>query len=89
MFKKDEVKWVVDDENGLAIMDICKQFFKRTQTDYQIVPRRELARQMRLKAFNVDIEGGPEAISPDGRFFKLYPKTNGRIKKYLQEGEQE
>ena len=35
VFSKPEVQVVVDDENGMPIMDIFKQFFKRTRTDFQ------------------------------------------------------
>lgn len=44
MFESDQVKVVVDDENGQRIMDTVKQFFKRTRTDFKVVVRRELAR---------------------------------------------
>ena len=85
MFKHESVQTVVDDENGLKIMDICKQFFKRTQTDYQIVPRRELARQIRFKAFGVDTEDQANGVSPDGMFYKLMPTTDRRIQIYTKE----
>ena len=79
MFTKNDVKVIVDDENGLGIIDIVKQFFKRTRTDFQIVPKRELARQIRLKLFNVDVEDEINGRSPDGQFYKVNPKRMGRI----------
>ena len=34
MFKDADIETIVDEENGLQIIDICKQAFKRTRTDY-------------------------------------------------------
>ena len=54
MFKKDEVKMITDHENSIWLIDLIKQFFKRTSIDYQVVPRNELRRQQRLKLFNTE-----------------------------------
>lgn len=64
---------------GLGIIDIVKQSFKRTCTDYKIVPKRELARQMRLRLLGVDVDDEVEGRSPDGKFYKIFPKKTGRI----------
>ena len=79
MFTREEVKVIVDDENGLGVVDICKQFFKRTQTDFKVNPRRELARQMRLRVLGVDDENEVDGTSPDGKYHALFPETSGRI----------
>ena len=79
MFLKEEVQVIVDDENGLGVVDIVNQFFKRTATDFKVIPKRELARQMRLRMFNVDEENEIDGISPDKKFLALFPETNGRI----------
>ena len=34
---------------------------------------------MRLKAFNVDVEDEVEGVSPDGRFYRVNPRYEGRI----------
>ena len=34
MFKDADIETIVDEENGLQIIDICKQALKRTRTDY-------------------------------------------------------
>ena len=36
MFTKPEVETVVDEENGLGIIEIVKNFFKRTRTDFEV-----------------------------------------------------
>ena len=36
MFLKPEVETVVDEENGLGIIEIVKNFFKRTRTDFEV-----------------------------------------------------
>ena len=56
IFKKesDDKQLVVDDENGLWLTDVIKQFSKRTEREYEIIPHRELARLMRLRLFNAD-----------------------------------
>lgn len=79
MFIGEEVETIVDEENGLGIIDIVKQFFKRTRTDYQVIAKRELTRQMRLRVFHVDVEDEIDGVSPDGLYFKLYPQVEGRI----------
>ena len=43
------------------------------------MPKRELARQMRLRLFNVDTEDEIEGRSPDGKFLKIKPSKEGRI----------
>ena len=35
---------------------------------------------MRLKLFNVDVEGGAEALSPDGKYYKVCPQYEARIR---------
>ena len=71
---------IVDDENGAMLIDVVKQFFKRTRTDFKIVPRRELARQMRLRRFHVDVDDETkEGRSPDGQFYAIKPRNEGRI----------
>ena len=70
---------IVDDENGLGVVDIVNQFFKRTATDFKVIPKRELARQMRLRLFNVDEENEIDGISPDNKFLTLFPETSDRI----------
>lgn len=80
MFESDQVKVVVDDENGSPIMDVIRQFFKRTKTDFKIVVRRELARQMRLRRFHVDVDDeSEESRSPDGQFYAVKPRKEGRV----------
>lgn len=71
---------IVDDESGAMIIDVVKQFFKRTRTDFKIVLRRELARQMRLRRFHVDAdEEGEGNRSPDGLFYTVNPRKEDRI----------
>lgn len=72
MLLGDEVKTIVDEENGLCIIDIVKQSFKRTRTDYKIVPKREERRQMRLKLLGVNVDD-EEGRSPDGVYYKINP----------------
>lgn len=36
MFESEDVKIVVDDENAMRIVDIVKQFFKRTEVNYKV-----------------------------------------------------
>ena len=80
MFTSDQVKVIVDDENGALIIDVVKQFFKRTRTDFKIVLRRELARQMRLRRFHVDVNDETEdSRSPDGQFYTVKPRIEGRV----------
>ena len=45
MFKREEVKQMTETENSLWIIDMVRQFFKRTSKDYEVIPSRELARQ--------------------------------------------
>ena len=68
MFKKPGVETVVDEENAQRIISIAKNFFKNLQVDHEVNPNRELARQMRMKDFNVDQEVG---ISPCDRFYRI------------------
>ena len=79
MFLKPEVETVVDEENGLGIIEIVKNFFKRTRTDFEVSQKRALSRAMRLKVFNVEDDEDPNALSPDGKYIQLYPKKQGRI----------
>ena len=79
MFLKPEVETVVDEENGLGIIEIVKNFFKRTRTDFEVSQKRALGRAMRLKVFNVVDCEDPNGLSPDGKYIKIYPKKQGRI----------
>ena len=82
MFKKPEVETVVDEENAQRIIGIAKNFFKNLQVDYEVNPKRELARQIRMKDFNVDQEVG---ISPCDRFYRIQPEKEDRIHDKEQE----
>ena len=79
MFLKPEVEVIVDEENGLGIIEIVKNFFKRTRTDFQVSRKRALSRAMRLKVFGVEDDEDPNVISPDGKYIEIYPETQGRI----------
>ena len=74
MFTKPEVETVVDEENGLGIIEIVKNFFKRTKTDFQVSQKRALSKAIRLKVFNVEDCEDPDALSPDGKYVKIYPQ---------------
>ena len=80
MFAKPEVETVVDPENSMWLIDVVKQFFKRTSKDYEVNPRRELARQKRLRLCNTDSEE-PENVSSDGQWIMIRPAVDGRIHK--------
>ena len=54
MFTDEDVKYIVDEENGKWIIDIVKQALKRMHTDYKIDTRRELDRQIRARLWGVD-----------------------------------
>ena len=47
-YTPENVKYVVDAENGFSIMDICKQFFKRMVVGYKADPAREARRKLRI-----------------------------------------
>lgn len=79
MFTKPEVETVVDEENGLGIIEIVKNFFKRTRTDFEVPQKRALSRAMRLRVFNVEDYEDPDALSPDGKYIQIYPQKEGRI----------
>ena len=85
MFLREEVETIVDEENGLGMIDVVKQFFKRTRTDFQVNIKRELGRQIRFRLFNVDQEDEEDGMSPDGQYWKVGPTKTGRI---LWKGEQ-
>mmetsp|Transcript_19808 Transcript_19808/g.26769 ORF Transcript_19808/g.26769 Transcript_19808/m.26769 type:complete len:86 (-) Transcript_19808:48-305(-) len=67
------------------MIGICKNFFKNMQTNYELNPKRELARQIRMKEFNVDMENEMDGVSPDGKFYRVKPIHENRI--FAKEGE--
>lgn len=56
MFKKEGVKTILDEETASRMIGICKEFFKNMCTDDDFNPKRALARQIRMREFNVDAE---------------------------------
>ena len=70
---------LVDEENGLGIVDIVNQFFKRTHVGFKVCPKRELTRQKRMRQLGIDMDNEVDGVSPDGKFYRISPETSGRI----------
>ena len=80
MFTQEQgVKVLVDDENGLGVVDIVNHFFKRTAVNFNVIPKRELRRQMRMRMLGIDTENEIDGKSPDGLYYRIEPKVTGRI----------
>lgn len=78
------VTQIVDEENASHIIGICKTFFNNMRTDIVLNPKRELARQMRMRDFNVDPYNEVDGCSPDEKFLRIKPEVDERI--YAKEG---
>ena len=79
MFVGEGVQVLIKDENSLCIVDTIGQFFKRTAVDWQVNPKREERRQMRMRMLGINTENGAEGMDPEGKYYKVNPTIKGRI----------
>lgn len=59
----------------MLLQKMIYDFFERMKADYDVDPRRELARQKRMQIFN----SHDENFDPSGKYIMVAPEIEGRI----------